>query len=324
MHPTITLIDGNTMPPLFAGTWMQSGRQLIDVLATALTVRSASGDFAYGVDSAQVYGNLGDVGKAVELASLAVNRSDMRVLSKLWNADHGYRESIAAIERMLEQSGLAYFDAMLIHWPVPGKPRHEAKWTARIVDTWRGMQECQRLGYVRSIGVSNFTSNQLAKIRAADETFYPALVQVEVHPRYVLDRELHQMAMSPRWGFKVMAYSPFGSTAPGMNVLGDPVVTETAHASHMTPAQAVLVYLRQRYGAIPVPRTMNPRHLLDNASAIDLRLDAASMARIGTLGTTKRHGLSPLTMHDRTPTPIAAWAHRHGIVERLFNGGHLG
>ena len=50
-----------------------------------------------------------------------------------------------------------------------------------ITETWRGMEECVRLGLVKNINVSNFNSKQLDELLAAC-TIRPCVNQVEAHP----------------------------------------------------------------------------------------------------------------------------------------------
>ena len=45
------------------------------------------------------------------------------------------------------------------------------------VDTWKGMEECVKLGLVKSIGISNFNSEQINRVLKA-ATIKPAVNQV--------------------------------------------------------------------------------------------------------------------------------------------------
>ena len=47
----------------------------------------------------------------------------------------------------LEESGLTYFDLVLIHEPKGPHPIHEF---------WKSLEECVKFGYTRAIGLSNF------------------------------------------------------------------------------------------------------------------------------------------------------------------------
>lgn len=52
-----------------------------------------------------------------------------------------------------------------------------------ILETWRGMEEALKLGLTKSIGVSNFNEEQLARI-VKETTVKPVVHQFEVGTRY--------------------------------------------------------------------------------------------------------------------------------------------
>jgi 3''-deamino-3''-oxonicotianamine reductase len=79
---------------------------------------------------------------------------------------------------------MEYLDLYLIHQPIcqkPGPPVFPAKREdARPFDfkgVWQAMEECQRLGLARAIGVSNFTTKHLDKTLPF-ATITPAVNQV--------------------------------------------------------------------------------------------------------------------------------------------------
>lgn len=63
---------------------------------------------------------------------------------------------------------LEYLDLYLIHWPVSVKPGNwEMPYGEELITTldlkgvWVAMEECQKLGLTKSIGVSNFSCKKL-------------------------------------------------------------------------------------------------------------------------------------------------------------------
>ena len=66
---------------------------------------------------------------------------------------------------------LEHLDLYLIHWPIsfkPGKsefpPEKENLMAMDFKCVWADMEECQRLGLTKSIGVSNFSVKKLENI----------------------------------------------------------------------------------------------------------------------------------------------------------------
>lgn len=87
---------------------------------------------------------------------------------------------------MFRVFGLEYLDLYLIHWPF--KMRPEAGYVCTSKDdvlpfdmhgTWKTMEECNKLGLAKSIGVSNFTCEKLSKL-LENATIPPAVNQVYV------------------------------------------------------------------------------------------------------------------------------------------------
>jgi 2,5-diketo-D-gluconate reductase A len=64
------------------------------------------------------------------------------------NADHGYESAFNALVDSLKKFGLDYFDLYLLHSP--------AECEQKRLDSWRALETAQKLGIVKSIGVSNF------------------------------------------------------------------------------------------------------------------------------------------------------------------------
>ena len=81
------------------------------------------------IDTATVYGNEPSVGAAIRESG--VTREDLFITTKLWNDDHGYKETRKALEASLRKLKTNYVDLYLIHWPVPGKR----------LESWKAMED---------------------------------------------------------------------------------------------------------------------------------------------------------------------------------------
>ena len=76
--------------------------------------------------------------------------------------------------------GFDYVDLFLIHWPLP------TLYDGDFVSTWKALEEFQRDGRARSIGVSNFQVAHLERL-AAETDVVPAVNQIELHPYFLND-----------------------------------------------------------------------------------------------------------------------------------------
>lgn len=79
---------------------------------------------------------------------------------------------------------LEYIDLYLLHWPVSVKPgeyelpvKKKELLPIDIKSVWEAMEECQKLGLAKSIGVSNFSCKKLETLLATAK-IPPAVNQV--------------------------------------------------------------------------------------------------------------------------------------------------
>ena len=166
------LHDGRAMPVMGLGVYMsQPGDETFNAVAWALEAGYRM------IDTAAVYGNEESVGEAL-LAS-RVPRSEVFLTTKLWDADHGYKEAVMALETSLKKLKTDYLDLYLIHSPNTGK----------IVETWDPLLDMQKLGKIRSIGVSNFGVPHLEALKSYGRPM-PTVNQIEMHPMNYQDTDL--------------------------------------------------------------------------------------------------------------------------------------
>lgn len=220
------------------------------------------------------------MGEAVRVSGL--DRDAVYVTSKLNNAFHRPDDARKAFDSTLAALKMDYIDLFLIHWPLP------TLYDGDYVSTWKVLQEFQRDGRARSIGVSNFQVSHLQRL-AAEADVVPAVNQIEAHP-YFGNEEVR--AYGREHNILTEAWSPI---AQG-KVLGDPTVVDIAEQLGRTPAQVVLRWHVQR-GDIIFPKSTTPKRIEENTRIFDFELDDTAMERITTLdkGEAGRQGPNPDT-----------------------------
>lgn len=79
---------------------------------------------------------------------------------------------------------MGYVDLYLIHWPVSARPgrieypiKAEDFVAMEFESVWEAMEECQRIGLTKAIGVSNFSCKKLQRILDSAK-IQPAVNQV--------------------------------------------------------------------------------------------------------------------------------------------------
>lgn len=108
------------------------------------------------------------------------------------------------------------------------------------LDTWRAMEELMKNGKIRSIGISNFNSQQIDRLLSVAK-IKPVVNQVECHVNFNQRRLLK--FCSDR-NITLVAYSPLGRPHTGVNNLAikDSKIAEIAAVHNKSSAQIVLRY----------------------------------------------------------------------------------
>ncbi len=253
------LSDGTAFPELGLGTYKLTGEEGVDAIVSAI----ASGYRL--LDTAVNYENEREVGEAVRRSGL--DRDELIVATKIPGRDHGYDEARASAQGSLDRLGLDRIDLYLIHWPNPSVDKY--------VDTWRAMIDLQSEGVVRSIGVSNFTEDMLARL--FEETgVLPVVNQVELHPYFP---QAALRAFHAANGIRTESWSPLARRS---ELLSEPVLTEIAAAHGVTPTQVVLRWHTQ-LDATPIPKSAHPERQVENADVFGFALTDAEIAAISGL-----------------------------------------
>ena len=257
--PLITMNDGHQIPAVGLGTYQIRGGEGLDQILTAIQ------DGYRLLDTSTNYDSEGIVGEAIRRSGIP--RSEFFVTTKLPGKYHHYEDALMMIQESLFRMGLDYFDLYLIHWPLPKRGLY--------VEAWKAMVTAQKLGLIRSIGVSNFEPEHLDKI--IDETgVTPAINQIEIHPYWVQERM--EKANQER-GILTEAWSPLGR---GSDALKEAVITELAEKYGKTSAQVILRWHAQR-GIIPIPKSRNIQHQRENLAIFDFELTQTEIERINLL-----------------------------------------
>jgi diketogulonate reductase-like aldo/keto reductase len=257
--PLIELNDGRSIPALGFGTWELSRAEARLLVAAALKIGYRH------IDTAKIYGNEAEVGEAVRTSGLA--REDIFVTTKLWTSDQGYESAQEALDASLKRLGLDYVDLYLIHWP--GHDRQ------RRTDSWRALVEAQKLGNAKSIGVSNYMVEDLKELFDASSVM-PAVNQLQFHPFVYQDRK-QLLAFCERHGIAFEAYSPL---AKGR--LSDPTVGDIGEKYGKSTSQVMLRWAIQ-HGTVPLPRSSQESHILQNFEVFDFELSDEDMDRMNNI-----------------------------------------
>jgi diketogulonate reductase-like aldo/keto reductase len=250
-------VQGVEIPALGLGTWKLRGEQCRETVATAIEAGYRH------LDTAAYYGNQRDIGDAI--ADSSIDREELFVTTKVEGSNLAREEVTESFADSREALGLDVVDLLLIHWPSQSVP---------IAETIGAMNDLQREGHLRDIGVSNFSISQLEEAMAASET--PILTnQVEYHP--LRDRG-DLLAFCIDRGVMLTAYSPFDQGAS--RVLENDTLAEIAEKYEKSPAQIALRWLVQQEVVSAIPKATSHEHLAANLAIFDFELSDEEMVRV--------------------------------------------
>lgn len=256
---TYTLRDGLTVPKIGFGTYKLNGAHGVQVIDSAI-------DRGYRLlDTAFNYENEGAVGEAVRRSS--VPRSELLISSKLPGRHHTYTEAINTIQESLYRAGLDYYDLYLIHWPNPKEDHY--------VEAWQALIDAQKLGLIRSIGVSNFLPEHLERLNK-ETGVLPVINQVELHPYF---NQQAQRDYDQAHGILTQDWSPLGRAS---EMLQNETLKEIAVHYYKNVGQLILRWELQ-LGTLPIPKSSTPSRQAGNMDVFDFEISAADMATINGL-----------------------------------------
>ncbi|MET3685234.1 diketogulonate reductase-like aldo/keto reductase [Priestia megaterium] len=271
LQDTVTLHNGVKMPWLGLGVFkVEEGPELVNAVKTAIVKGYRS------IDTAAIYGNEEGVGEGIRqgLKEAGLSREDIFVTSKVWNADLGYEETLAAYETSLQKLGLEYLDLYLIHWPVEGKYK----------TAWKALETLYKEEKVRAVGVSNFQIHHLEDLMK-DGDVKPVINQVEYHPR-LTQKELH--AFCQKHDIQLEAWSPLMQG----ELLDNDVLKGIAEKHGKSVAQIILRWDLQN-GVVTIPKSTKEHRIVENSSLFDFELAAEDVSKINELNQNHRVGPDP-------------------------------
>jgi diketogulonate reductase-like aldo/keto reductase len=264
-----TLSNGVKIPCIGFGTW-----QTPEGDPAFSSVKAAIAAGYRHIDTAAAYGNEESVGRGIRESG--VDRKDLFITTKLWNPDHGYEPTLMAFDRSMKKLGLEYLDLYLIHWPNPKAFR--SNWEEANAGTWKAFEELYDAGKIRSIGISNFQARHIdALLKTAGVK--PMVNQIHLCPG---DTQEGTAEYSRKQGMLLEAYSPLGVG----QVLTAPEMREFAQKYRRSVAQVCIRWSLQR-GYLPLPKSVNPDRIAENARVFDFELspeDAAAIAGLKGIG----------------------------------------
>lgn len=251
----VVLNNGIEMPWIGLGTYPMRGEECQNAVESA----AAAGYMLF--DTSAIYRNAEAIGTAFKNSFL--RREDYFLMTKISNRLQETRNVRAALTDTLHFLRLDYVDMYLLHWPNPGT----------YIECYQQMEELQKEGLTRAIGVSNFHEHHLEKLFQYS-SIVPAVNQVELHP--LLSQEKLANFCTQR-GITMISYSPFARMHE--KLMEHPVLLALAEKYGVKVTQ-IIVRWNYQHGYIVIPKSANPVRQRENIFVDTFELTETEMRDI--------------------------------------------
>jgi len=274
----ITAASGVKMPPLIYGTaWKKERTE--DLVMQAITTGFR------GVDTAcqpKHYDESG-VGKALtRLNSRGIKREDLFLQTKFTplsgqdpdNVPYDRNSPVAlqvaqSFRSSQENLQTEYVDSLILHSPM-------ATYDLTMI-AWRAMEEIQKAGGVRQLGISNCYHLELMMALYADAEVKPAVIQNRFYRQTGYDAGLRRWCVDHG-----VIYQSFWTLTANPHLLASEEVRRMARKYDKTEAQIFFRYLSQSK-IVPLTGTTSEQHMKDDLGIFDFALSSAELEAIRSL-----------------------------------------
>ncbi|KAH6639439.1 NADP-dependent oxidoreductase domain-containing protein [Boeremia exigua] len=261
------------MPTIHLGVYLTSGRETYQAVRWALEV------YFFLVDSAQMYHNEKESGKAVldflssEDNIDSLKREEIHFTSKL-ASNSSYDTARKAIKKSVKECGLGYIDLFLLHSPYGGKK-------ARL-ESWRAVEDAIDDGEVKIGGVSNYGVKHLQELLDSNPRIAPAVNQIEVHP---FNTRTDITSFCQQNNIVVEAYAPLVRALK----MKHPKVVTLSKKYSCTPVRWSL-----QHGYVPLPKSVKKERIVENSEIGGFEIEEGDMKMLD--------GLDEYLVTDWDPT----------------------
>lgn len=162
-----------------------------------------------------------------------------------------------------------YVDCLVLHSPMAPH--------ALLMTVWKAMEEIQKAGGARHLGISNCYDPEVIRALYADAGVKPAVVQNRFYQETAYDAELRHWC-SPH----EVIYQSFWTLTANPHILASSIVRSVAQKHNKTQAQVFFRYLSQS-GIVPLTGTCSEKHMGEDLSIFDFELSSEDLKDVSLL-----------------------------------------
>lgn len=250
LNKKVKLNDGYEIPYIGAGMWQVGTDVARDVAFNAIEIGYRH------IDDAVAYRNETEVGLGIKESG--IKREEIFITSKVPAETKTYEGAKKDINESLERLGISYLDLMLIHAPKPWAQMFlpfTKNYFKENIEVYKALEEAQKEGKIRSIGVSNFGVKDLENIRK-NCSVPVAVNQIRIHIGHVPEKVIDYCK---EHNIVVEAYSPLGTG----RLLKNKKVQEMAKKYNVSVPQLCIKFILQ-LDLVVLPKTTHAEYMKAN------------------------------------------------------------
>ena len=262
------LKSSNMIPKFGIGTWCIGEEERKRKKETDAIIYALENGVRL-IDTAEMYGNGGAellIGEALKKAN--IKREELFIISKVYPHNAGKSSLFKSLKASLKRLELEYLDMYLLHW----------RGRIPLSETVECMEEAKKEGLIKDWGVSNFDIDDMKELESVKDGDKCVLNQVLYHlGSRGIDFDL--VPYLNERNISLMTYSPLGRAGElCKNIFRSEIVLQIAEKHHITAAQVALAFIMNlNDNRIPIPKSSNKKHVLDNIKSQDIKLDDEDM-----------------------------------------------
>jgi diketogulonate reductase-like aldo/keto reductase len=224
------------------------------------------------------------VGDALlELAKQGIRREDLFLQSKYtyvngqdhrlpYDPNSDFTTQVkSSFASSLQNLHTDYLDSYLLHGPSSGRGLTDADW-----EVWAAMEDIQKSGKAKKIGVSNVGINHLEALWEKAKV-KPAFVQNRCYAVYGWDQDVREFCLANQ-----IVYQGFSLLTANPQVMHGPKVGAIARRLKVEPQQVIFRFSVQ-IGILPITGTTDPKHMKQDLAIDKFELSNDDLKIIGSL-----------------------------------------
>lgn len=256
---------GEKLTAIGLGTWKIPDNSMEGIEA----IRAGLENGINHVDTAEMYANEKMVGKAV-------SGYDAFIATKVSPNHFHYDDVISSCKESLSRLKVKQIDLYQLHWPNKRIP---------IEETMRAMEELVKRGWIRYIGVSNFSVQEMIEAQEAMKREEIVSNQVE-YSVFVRDAEDELLPFCEKEHITLTAYSPLARGGLFENKYKEErsKLENIGSKYGKTIAQVALNYLIHHKPVIAIPKAIEKAHVIENLDSMSFAINGAEAELINSIG----------------------------------------